>query len=208
MYRIILFISITLLSYKQAYSQFQVNASAGVNYNYWKTGETKYLEPTGQPGWFVAITPSFNSGTISKTNFEFQFSSQSINFKDLRQTNGELIDQKATGNYLKFMPNFEFNLVKNLAIGFGPEISFLISENIHNQIIDGQLHEKPFFADFMLGVGGGLKYEINRFFILAKYSQTLSKETTFIVSDEQGNMLEKFISKTRNVQIGFGYRII
>ena len=189
-------------------AQFTLSLNSGTNYNYWKRTNHAVLDPKGQFDGFFSIIPGFRTSKKLNTNFELQFTRQSLKFSGLYDGLNPVPDLKVTGNYLRFLPTFEITLFSDLDLFFGPEMSFLISENTKRGSVRFEATSKPFFADLTIGLGSGIKYSFRRLFVSGRYSHTISKETTFKFPDNQGNQIEDLLNKSRNFQIGIGYRLI
>lgn len=143
---------------------------------------------------------------------EFELSNK-LNFNSLIQ-----YSQKGTGNlkefpfnadlsirlhYLDIVPNLQYNLLNFFGIYTGVDFGYLFRTDFVDQKGDWQKsQDNSFFEKTDIGLVFGTRVYFGNISIHTHWNQGLKTISSFQLTDPQGNILSKIISKNRSLQVG------
>jgi hypothetical protein len=180
-----------------AKAQFSLGGSAGLNRSNNRVSNVLEIDANSRTGYFLSLFPVYHFKEKISLKPELSYSLEGF------ESSGD-VDLDYRFHYVRFIPELEFTVLKQLGITRGINFGVLLDEQ--QRIPEGKWNnqiETVSRTDW--GLTAGAKYYLNNFFVQFRYYLGMHNisETEFF--DDSGNPAGPSNQKNRNIQFGVGY---
>jgi len=202
--------NLTLLTFlvitfsQSAIGQFDIDVVGGINHS--SASFENYNDIISKPrqGYFIGLASGYH--ITEKVRFQTSVHCSRKGYN--REDNGNFPASNIRYSYLDVIPELEYSLLENLAIGLGVNYGTKLKEESKNENQDwrdsGVLNLIT-SSDF--GITGKVKYKIKKAYAFIRYNHGLKNIENIEITDSTGIAIEGVKQSNRNLHLGIGYTI-
>lgn len=184
-------------------AQFNLSVTGGINNSNYAYKNVENLSSENKTGYFLGVAPGYRFSEKFQLVVDFQYSIKGYN---TGIDDPQLVSAFQFA-YLDIIPEIEYRVFNNLAIGIGVNYGVKLNEQFRVQDNDWNDVSNRFellkSVDF--GLTGKVKANYKNLFGFIRYSLGLKDITDLVFTDENAQVIGDVELSSRVLQIGIGY---